>query len=144
MDILSNFSKRLKDLIEEKQITPDDLSKAINYNQVYHWLAGDYLPSFLNLIKIADYFQCTLDYLSGQDKESRSDTFKSCPPFAERLRFILKDKGFTIYRLSKLTKIDKRTIYDWLHNLYVPQLDNLKRIASAFDCTLDYLVGREK
>jgi len=143
MDKLSNFGKRLKDLIEEKQITPDDLSKAINYNQVYHWLAGDYIPSFSNLIKIADYFQCTLDYLTGKESESLSDTFKSCPSFAERLPFVLKAKGFTIYRLSKLTKIDKRTIYDWLHNLYVPQLDNLDKIASVLDCTLDYLVGRE-
>lgn len=49
----SKFCERLKELIEEKEITPQILASAIDYGQVYSWLSGCicrhlfiYLPSF--------------------------------------------------------------------------------------------------
>lgn len=143
MDNVSKFCERLRELMDENQITPENLAKAIDYNEVYHWLSGKYMPSFNNLISLADYFKCSINYLVGLDDEYLPTSFKKCPPFSVSLPFILKECGSNIYRLSKASKIDRRTIYDWIEGQYLPSLENLIKIAASLNCPIDYIVGRE-
>ena len=142
---VSSFCKRLKELLGEREITPDILASEIGYNEIYHWLSGKYMPSFNNLIKLANYFECSIDYLSGLtefDCENHSTFIKQCPSFSARLPFVIESCKSNIYRLSKESKIDRRTIYDWIEGQYLPTLENLVKIASALKCSIDYLVGR--
>ncbi len=139
-----DFSKRLRELLEEKSVTPKEVSKAIGYYQIYCWLNSDYMPSFENLIKLADYFDCTFEYLLGLSEENPQGGFKPCPSFSERLRALTNEKKMTVYRLIKTSKIRKATVYDWLSGKNSPRVDHLLTLASVFDCSLDYLIGREK
>lgn len=141
---ISKFCERLKELIEEKEITPEILAQAIGYSQVYSWLSGQYMPSFNYLIKLADYFQCSIEFLIGLDEENRLTVFNQRQPFAERLPYVIKNCNSNIHRLSKTSKIDRRTIYDWIEGQYLPTLENLVKIASALNCSIDYLIGRDE
>lgn len=140
---VAKFCERLKELIAEHEITPQTLASAIGYNEIYHWLSGKYMPSFANLIKLADYFKCSIDFLAGLSDDDNAVTVNQCPPFSEHFPLVVKKLGSNFYRLSKATKIDGRTMYDWVEGQYLPTLENLVKLAAALNCSIDFLVGRE-
>lgn len=59
---------RLKELREEKHISQAQLAKAIGVGQstVGMWESGKSVPEYKTLMKVADYFQVTVDYLIGK------------------------------------------------------------------------------
>ena len=66
---------RLKELRDENRISQAHLAKAIGVAQstVGMWESGKSVPEFNTLIKVADYFSVTVDYLSGKSN-SRTET----------------------------------------------------------------------
>lgn len=62
------FSQRLALLIEGKGITAYRVRKDLSFSNsiVDDWLAGKRLPNGENLIKLADYFEVSIDYLVGR------------------------------------------------------------------------------
>ena len=67
MDILSNFAENLNDLLIENSLNIKTFSIKLNLNlsECYKYLRKEYLPRLANIIKIADYFECSIDYLLG-------------------------------------------------------------------------------
>ncbi|MCL2587474.1 MAG: helix-turn-helix domain-containing protein [Firmicutes bacterium] len=65
MDI---FSKRLKNLRKEKSLTYATVAEAIGIDTKTYWSYENELgePRQTNLVKIADYFGVSLDYLLGR------------------------------------------------------------------------------
>lgn len=63
---------RLLELREEKKLTQDDVAKAINTSRtnIGRWEKGLNEPSSSLIVQLADFFQCSTDYLLG-----RSDDF---------------------------------------------------------------------
>ena len=63
---------RLKELREEKGLTQDAIAKALGTTQtnIGRWEKCKNEPSSTMLILLADFFECTIDYLLG-----RSDDF---------------------------------------------------------------------
>lgn len=66
------FSTMLNKLLDNRQLTAYKLSKALNISQ---GLMSDYkngirTPTYANLIKIADYFNVSIDYLLGRTNEN--------------------------------------------------------------------------
>ncbi|MCL2860783.1 MAG: helix-turn-helix domain-containing protein [Firmicutes bacterium] len=66
------FSKRIKELRENDGLSLRDLAEdiSINHSTIANWERGFREPPFDTLIKIADYFDVTTDYLLG-----RTDTY---------------------------------------------------------------------
>ena len=64
------FSERLKTLRKEKKLTQKELAEQIGISQksYSHWETGKNEPSLENLIKLADLFEVSLDWLFGRDK----------------------------------------------------------------------------
>ncbi|OSA84121.1 transcriptional regulator [Clostridium botulinum] len=62
---------RLKELREEKQLTQEELGKFLNVSRqaISSYESEDTEPSISNLIKLADIFNVSLDYLLGRTKE---------------------------------------------------------------------------
>ena len=67
MELLKIFSERLSELLFEKNLTPERFSKIININlsNIYRYLRKESVPELQNSIKIANYFNCSLDFLFG-------------------------------------------------------------------------------
>lgn len=65
---MNKFSERLKELRTENNIGQVELSKKINVSKgiISLWENGLREPSMQCLISLADYFDCTIDYLVGR------------------------------------------------------------------------------
>ena len=64
------LAENLKSLRKEKGLTQDQLSKLIGIAQTTYagYETGRYEPDIETLIKIADYFKVSVDYLVGRFK----------------------------------------------------------------------------
>ena len=71
---MSKFGERLKELREEKGLLGKDLAKAFNVESatITNWEKGNRCPKDDILIKLADYFDCSLDYLLGRTDNKSS------------------------------------------------------------------------
>ncbi|WP_097025436.1 helix-turn-helix domain-containing protein [Clostridium peptidivorans] len=65
------FGDRLRELREEKQLTQEELGKLLNISRqaVSGYEAEGNEPNLQNLVKLADIFNVSLDYLLGRTKE---------------------------------------------------------------------------
>ncbi|MFS9335227.1 helix-turn-helix domain-containing protein [Streptococcus peroris] len=65
------FSKRLKELRKEKKLTQKEIAEQIGIkrNTYSDWETGKNEPNFENLIKLADFFEVSLDWLFGRKVE---------------------------------------------------------------------------
>ena len=72
--MIMNFSERLKDLRKKHKITQEDLAKIIGVERssIGKYESSTTIPSNETLIKIANYFNVSTDYLLGNDKELKT------------------------------------------------------------------------
>ena len=63
--------------------------------------------------------------------------------FAERLKELIKEKGWTIQEFSLYIHIPRTTIISWLLKQKSPKIDYLCDIANFFKVSTDFLLGRE-
>lgn len=65
---MADFTERLKNLLKENHMTLPTFRDAmeIGKNYVYEWTTGHHRPQSQYLIKIAEYFDVSVDYLMGR------------------------------------------------------------------------------
>ncbi len=140
------FNERLNEIMEERGITPKQLSEAtsISIKSIYSWKKNESFKIYLsNLIKLCNALSCSLDFLVGRSETILDYTPKECPPFYDRLREIMEKQGITRYRLVKETKIYDNYFTVWKSGRD-PQLYTLIELANYLKCSLDYLVGMDR
>ena len=145
MDILSKFAERLNELLNEAEINAAKLAKDINIEQsaISKFSRAQRLPSTETLVSLANYFNCTTDYILGLSDVLDDRKFKCRPPFSDQFNFLLKKSGITKYRFEKETNFSEITVNRWQRGTYEPSVENLVKIAEYFNCSVDYLLGRE-
>jgi len=145
MDILSNFSERLIELMEEHDLNPESLGKVMKVDPttIRYWKKPEKNIYISNLIKVADYFKCSLDFLCKRSETYLDYTPKKCPTFMKWLPTIIKENGKTTYRVFKDTRIKSSYFALWRKGSE-PLLSSLGELADYLDCTLDRLVGRDR
>lgn len=69
---MSKFPNRIKELREKRGLLGKDFAKVMGVESatITNWEKGNRFPKYDVLIKIADYFDCSIDYLLG-----RSDNY---------------------------------------------------------------------
>ena len=141
---MSNLSENLKDLMEEVEIKAPALARltGIDASTILTLLRGDGLPYVDTLVTLADYFNCSTDYLLGLTDRLTEENFKQRPPFAEQLTFLLNHFKVTKYRLEKQTGFSEKTVNRWHNGKTQPTVDSLIRLAKYFDCSVDFVLGR--
>ena len=62
------FNERFAFLFKRKGKKKAQLKKKTNIPEsaIYNWLRGDFEPNVENLEKIAEFFECSIDYLIGR------------------------------------------------------------------------------
>lgn len=145
MEVLSNFAENLRDLLFDHHITVPILAKQIGVSEVavYSYLRGQQ-PEIAVFTRIADYFQCSMDFLLGRTPEERVHTFYPIPPFPQQLNFLLEYYHIKKYHLCKEVPITHSVIYNWQRGKYAPSLDYIVKLAEYFGCSVDFVIGREK
>ena len=141
---LSKFAERLSWLMFEKNLSSKELTDNLDcgHTTINRYLKGNRLPKTDLVIKIADYFNCTADFLLGLEEESYSHSFRPCPPFNEHFAKVLEKYKKKPDELHEETKIPLSSIYYWLGGDYLPTIDKVVLISETLDCSVDYLLGR--
>ncbi len=145
MEIMSKLSERLKEVMFEKNFKAADLAKqvGVNRNTITRYMQGVRLPTFDNFIKMLDVLNCSADFLVGLvDFPPESLVFHPAPPFHERFRELLQLFNFTQYKLHKKTQLSYDDYNKWLKGASTPYVDSLVKLAQAFDCSVDFVLGR--
>ena len=144
MEIVESFGENLSELIFDNDLTPKAFADEtkIDRSVIYKYLRKEILPTLPNLVLIADYFKCSIDFILGLS-ENQNITLKPTPPFYERFRHLLKDKNLTRYKFRQEIHFAKQSVDDWYNGKRFPTVDNLIKLAKYFNCTLDELLGRE-
>lgn len=72
----SEHSKKMKELRKEKNITQDEIAKKIHIStrQYNSYETGQRTPTIQVLIDLANYYNVTLDYITGNEKKRLEPT----------------------------------------------------------------------
>ena len=142
---LSNFAERLSELLFEHNINASQLGEELGCGNatISHYLTERYFPNLEMTIRMANYFNCSTDYLLGITEQSLSQNFKPCPPFGERFRAVCIEFHISRYKLHQLTNIPESVMRYWVNGKTSPSIVNLVKIAEKLNVTIDYLIGRE-
>jgi hypothetical protein len=109
---------------------------------VRYWQRETKQVSLPNLLKLADCFGCTMDFLAGRSGNEMAFVPQTPPPFPQAFRRALAARGITRYKLTWNTKFSDNCIYSWDRGSQ-PDLSAFVELADLLKGAIDYLVGRE-
>ena len=109
------FGERLKLLRQEKKKTQREMAEflGVQLRAYQYYESGSFFPEILNLIKLADYFDVSTDYLLGRSAERSGQTIT-----VEELPEGNSATGGSVYRGSVLPTMNKKLISNSLNILY--------------------------
>lgn len=142
---LSNFTENLDSLLFDNHLTVPELAERIEVcdSTIYSYLRKDRQPDTIVLVRIADYFQITTDFLLGREPESRATRFQTCPPFSGQIKKLLERLTVSKRKFCENLPVTRSVLYYWVSGKSIPALDYLFRLADYFKCSIDYILGRE-
>ena len=139
---MNDFQERLQDLLLENNLSRLQLSKilGISSTTINGYFNDNYFPQIGIAIKLADYFNCSLDYLFGLSN-TIVNTNKNKKSFIENFENLLKENKLPIARALREMHMSEYNFYRWKNGKF-PKTCNLIEIAKYFDVSIDYLIGR--
>jgi len=130
--------------MSEHPISARELAAAleVNASTISRWKQGKRSILFINALRLANFFNCSLEFLLGRAENKLDFVPQSYPPFYERLHQIMEVYGVTWYRIVKDGIVSDHNLSVW-KNGTSPYLQSVVDIADYFGLTLDHFVGRE-
>lgn len=141
------IGQNVKDLCMDYNISIKRLAKQVGIQDslLYKYASNKSIPTVDNLIKLANYFDCSLNYLIGIDDEPKSYKFKETynkDLFFKRYSQLLQENHLTNHALSKKLDFSPSDLKHWKEGT-IPYLETIIKLADYFGVSIDYLVGRE-
>ena len=143
---MEKFVKRLKDLKEENKLSNKDIAKILklsNVNAVYPWLNGKQYPIVKYMVKLAENFNCSIEFLLGRTEEVGGGKYNKIKPFDIQLKRIMNEKNKTQYRMEKDNICSANNFSMWFTKKCVPRFETIIKLEDYFGVTIDYMLGRE-
>ncbi len=142
----SKLSDTLNELITLHGLNEQTLAEktGIPLSCISSYVRGLQVPYFDTLIKLADYFNCSVDYLLGRTDMICEKSYNNRIPFAQRFNELLKANNYKSFKPFENTEISKSSFYEWKRGESLPTLNNIVELAKFFDCSVDFILGREK
>ncbi|MCM1545948.1 MAG: helix-turn-helix domain-containing protein [Clostridiales bacterium] len=139
------FSETLKELLDERGLNNKQFSKLVGISEacISLYIKNNNVPSVSHLIKIAEYFQCSTDFLLGREQFKENLSFNVCPSFGEQVCFLEKYMNFTPKDFYSRERISKSSYFDWKYNKRKPTLDSVIALAEICERRVDFILGRE-
>lgn len=146
MAISIKFQNRFIELADElDEKSKSKRAKIIGVSNTTYSNAYNYgiIPKTASLIRIADYFNISIDYLIGNTDDERFEKSLHNVPFKERLTELQEAENIsTVYELSQRIHIHRNNIAQWNKLNCIPLIDDLSILADFFKVSIDYLLGR--
>ncbi len=141
---MTNYFELFADVLKEKGITIDDLTKhnVVKKNVFYEF--SRYCPSLANGIKFANFVEVSLDYIFEITNENNFKKYKiSQTNFYNNLEMVLAQMNIKRVQLCKNLGLSRSTFLRW-KNGAVPKLSIVVDIAKFIGCHIDDLLETEK
>ncbi len=145
MDYPANFRERLSELMTDAKLTAERLGEKIGVveSAVSNWKTNRNTVSLPHALALADYFQCSLDFLFGRSEKQLDFMPQPALPFYQQLRAVMQKRNISRYRLCLDLNMSNGNFTQWKRGV-IPKMPTFIAIADYLDVTLDYLIGREK
>lgn len=139
------IGERINELLLMKNIDNKSFANAVgvNISTVSRWKNNSKYMRLNQIFKIAEYFNCSIEFLVGRTDKILDFQPTECPPFYPHLINLLKKKGVSRNKINKETRIKSSHFVDWKKGAS-PHILSLIELADYLDITLDVLAGREK
>lgn len=131
---------RIKELRIQNNISQKDLAETIGVapNTLSQYETGKREPDNSTLIKLAQYFGVTVDYLL------KNETPSEVPPnFPARLKYLREQKGETQEQLAEAMGYNLEDIDAWENGTLEADFKTKVQLASHFNSTMDFLTGND-
>lgn len=146
MPISVDFQSRFIDLIEElDEKNKSSVARQMGLNYVTFSKVCNYgiLPKPVILVRIADFFNVSVEYLLAKTDNDYFKTSQSPASFIDRLEELASEREIKNYcELGERLHIHRNSLYAWKKENYLPSLEILELIADYFEVSIDYLLGR--
>lgn len=141
---LSEFAEILESLMLEKELNASKLSKevGINVSSISRYLRSERAPTVENIVKLADFFECSVEFLLGRETTQYKRSYFARPPFAEQLKVVKERYNCTWQYFYQTENISASRFYEWKNGKHSPSLDCVVTLADRFECTVDFILGR--
>ncbi len=141
------YSERLRELREEKCLKQHELSEKFNFSkEVYgNFERENTIMPIKYLIRVCDYFNCSLDYIFGLSDVRKYLNSKADMNFElmrERLRELRKENSLTQRQLANQLSIAPSTLGDYERKAKIITTPFLYDICKKYHISADYLLGR--
>lgn len=143
---LSKFAETLGELMFDRGIkTSKALAEALGLPAptVSRYRQGLHVPTVKNLVLIADFFECSTDFLLGREEQYSKLSFRECPAFSEQIAKLVKCSGLSGYAFFHKADIPESTFFEWKSGSSIPALESIVKIADKFKYRVDFVLGRE-
>jgi len=135
------FGERLSQLLKDDYLTADALSKEIgvSFSIAAQWVRENTPAKLFNLLKVAAFFDCSVDYLCGRT-DVKGKFSHASSTFPARLIELIETSSETKAAIFSNLGLNRHALYDWRKGT-VPLSSQLVKIADYFNVTVDYLIG---
>lgn len=139
------FKERFQDLLNEMGLNRLQLSKKLNISSsTINGYFGNYLPQIEIAVKIANFFNCSLDYLLGiGEGYAKTHSFnydEIINNFIKNFDRKLEENNLSIAKALKELKMSETNYYRWRAGKF-PKTVNLIAIAKFFNASIDEMLG---
>ena len=151
INISPAFQKRMIQLISEAETESGHCSNAefaarvgISPNTISKITSYGIIPSTKSIVKIADYLQVSIPYLLAKTDDNSFDPALQPVTFQERLRLLIRENEMRIANVTNNPNatFSRNSIHLWLKRNNLPAIDFIFQLATIFNVSPDYLLGR--
>ncbi len=144
MAISKKFQKRICELVDDSDYSRTELRALLGIGNSSFTNAVVYgiLPTPKTLIKFADFFEVSINYLLGKSETNDYSPAVNPTTFQERFSNLCAEKSVSYYRVAFDCGFTNSLITRWLGNHFIPSLEILELLCDYFEVSPDYLLGR--
>ena len=138
------FKNRLQSLLDKDDfdVVTFCKEKGISQAPIRNALTFGIVPSVLVLIKIANFFSISFDYLICEVEENNFIEAITPTPFFTRYEQLRTERNLKHSQIANVMPFARNVISEWKRNGTIPSIDNLKSLSKFFKVSIDYLLGR--
>ena len=131
-------------MCEQSNLNQKQIAKeiGINQSQISRYLKG-ILPDIKTVVKIADYFNHSIDYMIGLIDNEEKPSKKGYNPsmFYKNYQYLLNKNNTTHYQLAKNKIVCETSLRLWKKDT-LPKFEVICNIAYYLGGSVDELLGR--
>lgn len=133
---------RLKELRRSLGITQKELASSLGIAQptLSGWETDRFQIDYDNLVKLADFFDTSIDYILGRSVDEQATVHNSSPTVM-RLKEVRKAAGLTQKEVAAYVGVNQNTYSYWENGKTRIDSDSITKLSKLFNVSVDYILG---